>query len=391
MIKGARIDLVPAWGWESPGPGRVLVAGAGLAGLGVARSLARRGWEVTVLDPCWGRDEPRPHGGHAAAALTPVASRDDNARARLSRAGVLCARSAWQDLPEAVVTRCGAIQLQRLSGRVVDLAGIDRTPGLPAQWIRYVDATQASEIAGVALDRPGLHFPMALRVRVQPLLDALAATQGVRIVKGAVHSLRPLHGEWAALDAEGQVLAQAQQAVLACGVGVREILQASGLLQAKSRVHAMHALAGEITMIPAHGALGQLRCTLGGDGYVLPAVDGWCVTGGTYVHGATQAQVTAKGQAEHLARAAGLLGPSWGPGELAGDAALPGWAGWRAVLPGRLPAIGPVTGSPGLWVATGYASRGLTWSSLAGELIGASLAGEPLPLERDLLAEINPN
>ena len=39
---------------------------------------------------------------------------------------------------------------------------------------------------------------------------------------------------------------------------------------------------------------------------------------------------------------------------------------------------------PGLWMAAGYASRGLSWSALMGDLIGARLMGEPSPLERDL-------
>ena len=153
----------------------------------------------------------------------------------------------------------------------------------------------------------------------------------------------------------------------------------------------MHALAGEITMLPAQGPLRGLRCAVGGDGYVLPALDGWCVTGGTYVHGAAQARVTREGQDGNLVRAAGLLGASWAAPPLTDRDLLPGWAGWRAVLPGRLPAIGALAGSPGIWIATGYASRGLTWSTLAGELIGAALAGEPLALERDLLDEISPN
>jgi tRNA 5-methylaminomethyl-2-thiouridine biosynthesis bifunctional protein len=68
---------------------------------------------------------------------------------------------------------------------------------------------------------------------------------------------------------------------------------------------------------------------------------------------------------------------------------MPGWAGWRAVLPGRLPAIGPVAQTEGLWVATGFASRGLTWSSLAGDLIAGALSGEPLALERDIMDKIS--
>ncbi|KOF53182.1 hypothetical protein AD428_15330, partial [Achromobacter sp. DMS1] len=63
---------------------------------------------------------------------------------------------------------------------------------------------------------------------------------------------------------------------------------------------------------------------------------------------------------------------------------------WRAVLPGRLPAVGELPHAPGVWLAAGYASRGLSWSALMGEVIGAALAGEPMPLESDLLRLIGP-
>jgi tRNA 5-methylaminomethyl-2-thiouridine biosynthesis bifunctional protein len=55
-----------------------------------------------------------------------------------------------------------------------------------------------------------------------------------------------------------------------------------------------------------------------------------------------------------------------------------------------LPAIGPLAHAPGVWLATGYASRGLSWSALGGDLIAAWLCGEPLPLETDLIGQILP-
>jgi tRNA 5-methylaminomethyl-2-thiouridine biosynthesis bifunctional protein len=68
---------------------------------------------------------------------------------------------------------------------------------------------------------------------------------------------------------------------------------------------------------------------------------------------------------------------------------LPGWGGQRAVVPDRFPVVGRVAGSAGLWVATGYASRGLSWASLVGDLIAATLMNEPLPLENDIIAKIS--
>jgi tRNA 5-methylaminomethyl-2-thiouridine biosynthesis bifunctional protein len=44
----------------------------------------------------------------------------------------------------------------------------------------------------------------------------------------------------------------------------------------------------------------------------------------------------------------------------------------------------------GLHALLGLASRGLTWAPLAAELLAAQMSGEPLPLERDLCATLDP-
>jgi tRNA 5-methylaminomethyl-2-thiouridine biosynthesis bifunctional protein len=46
--------------------------------------------------------------------------------------------------------------------------------------------------------------------------------------------------------------------------------------------------------------------------------------------------------------------------------------------------------TPGLYAAFAYGSRGLTWASLAAEVLACELDGEPAPLERTLLDAIDP-
>jgi tRNA 5-methylaminomethyl-2-thiouridine biosynthesis bifunctional protein len=150
----------------------------------------------------------------------------------------------------------------------------------------------------------------------------------------------------------------------------------------------MHPLGGEVTYVPDRLMAGGPRCIVSGDGYVLPTVDARCVTGSSYLHGADRVVVSSDGAKSNLLRAEGLLGIRLVESE-SDTCALTGWAGWRAVLPGRLPAIGAVDKEESLWVVAGLASRGLTWSSLAGDLIAAALNGEPLPLETDIIDKIS--
>ncbi len=366
-----------------------LVVGAGIAGASVAHALALRGWRVQVLDVAHRRAQV--HGGHLVAALTPMVSRDDDVRARLSRAGSLRAQARWSHVSQEVLWRCGALQLERVSGRVVDLAHVLEGLALPEQWVRYVSCAQASDIAGVSLTRGGLYFPSAARIRPERLIEALLQSPGIERVDAQVDQVKRVNGQWHVLDVSGEVRAQAPQVVLASAFGTQALLQKSGLLNHHARISAMHQLGGEITLMPEQLLAGGPRCIVSGDGYVLPSLDGLCAVGSSYVHGAERIEPSLEGAQGNVVRAAGLLGLA-GLTELTGLtdlAAMPSWAGWRAVLPGRLPAIGPVAQTEGLWVATGFASRGLTWASLAGDLIAGALSGEPLALERDIMDKIS--
>ncbi len=84
---------------------------------------------------------------------------------------------------------------------------------------------------------------------------------------------------------------------------------------------------------------------------------------------------------------------------------LTGRVGFRAVAPDRLPVVGPIAAAPppdreaqlpdiprleGAYALLGLASRGIVWATLAAEFLASRLEGEPLPLETDLSASLDP-
>lgn len=389
---------------------RVLVVGAGIAGMTLAAVLSDQGFEVTVLDARDPLGSDGVHHGHLAAALTPVVSADDNVRSRLSRAGALLADRLWRSMPKSVGWRCGALQLQRPANakRQVDLESVAAGLGLP-RWARWVDASQAGAIAGQPLDRGGLWMPGGWVIRVPSLLQALGQRKGLTVHCAHAHQLTRQAGQWCVLDPDGDVVDRAPVVVLANAGDALSLLQRSGLDivasgasgelgedSAAKRLMSMHRLAGEITLIPATDLDQGPRCIVGGDGYVLPAIDGWCVSGGTYVRGEAgaemSARVTEQGRAQNVERAASLLNrPDLGRKMTVTELArLPGWAGWRAVVSGRLPVVGLVPTHADLYLCTAGASRGLTWSALQAHLIADHLLGRGPALERSLLSSITP-
>ncbi|MGH8818582.1 MAG: FAD-dependent 5-carboxymethylaminomethyl-2-thiouridine(34) oxidoreductase MnmC [Achromobacter pestifer] len=388
------VGVIRAEGRAAAAPGmeagHAVVVGAGLAGAGIAQALAGRGWRVTVLDAGRALGAPA-HAGHLAAALTPVVARDDNARARLSRAGSQRALARWQGLAGDAAPRvCGTVQVERDAGKSAALAGTLETLAFPRDWVRQVDRDEASALAGLPLARGGVFFAQGMLVQPNRLIDALLATAGVTLLPGKAARVEPAGQGWRVLDEQGAELAQAQTVILANAAGARGVLADSGLLEPLPRVAQMHALAGEVTLVPPAALSGGPRCIVGGEGYLLPDVGAGCVVGSTYVHDATDARISADGQRVTLGKAAGLLSGHFPDFDALVPGSLPGWAGWRAVLPGRLPAVGELPHARGLWLAIGYASRGLSWSALMGDLIAARLAGEPSPLETDLAQLISP-
>lgn len=375
---------------------RAVVIGAGISGLTMAAVLGARGWTVEVLDPHPPGTNSR-HAAHLAAALTPVVSGDDNERSQLSRAGALAADRFWAGLPIVIGHRCGALQLQRpqTQKRWVDLEAVSEAFAMP-QWARWVDARGASEAAGMALARGGLWMPGGWLIQVARLLEVLAQMPSVNVMAGHANCLLRQAGIWQVIDGSAQVLAQAPLVIMANAADTNSLLQRSTLwpiddVGTKFRLTGVHQLAGEVTCLPAHALAGGPACIVGGDGYVLPAVNGWCVSGGTYGRDLSQTQCTPEGRQTNIKRAAALLDMPLLVDRLQTED-LPGWAGFRAVLPGRLPALGPLAsaGCEGLWMQTAGASRGLTWSVLGAELVADALEGAPLALQRSLLNHLLP-
>ncbi|OVZ65463.1 FAD-dependent cmnm(5)s(2)U34 oxidoreductase [Pigmentiphaga sp. NML030171] len=371
-----------------------IVVGAGIAGAGVAHALALRGWRVSVFDAAW--TFPPQGGGHLAAALTPLLARDDSPRARLSRAGALRAAARWAPwMDGGIVARCGTVQQAKSDDKEAGMRAMLEELRFPADWVRPVTRDEASALAGCPTARGGVYFPGGLRVRPRLLGAALLSRPGIEVRAARVARIEALAADvpsgrrWRALDQEGATLAEAEIVVLANAAEAPRLLAASGLAADGELpgFFGQKAIAGQITLLPAQDAAWRPpRCVVAGDGYVLPAVDGACVAGSTYVHDASRAVVTAEGHAVNLDRAARLLPALAGAGLDPG--AFTGWAGWRAVLPGRLPVIGESPVHGGLWAASGYASRGLSWSALGGDILAASLEGEPMVLEGDLLRMI---
>lgn len=403
---GFLVSKAPGFGrkWEMtravlrPGLGRgsvaqpdgpVLVVGAGPAGAGVAHALAARAREVIVADPVLIGGRGASHRGHLAAALTPLISRDDDQRARLSRAGVLRSLQRWQGLPQAArPQRTGTIELFQDASHEQERRLTLDALRFPEKWVRWLSSTEVSRTVGFPLERPGIYFADGQMVRPEPLLDALLDQPGIECRPARITRLQADAGRWLAYTQDGQAIA-ATTVVLANAGEAAALLSTCMDMAELPKLSGGWRLAGQISYFCSTLAKHDPATVLSAEGYWLPQVEGINVGGSTYLAGAPNSQVTASGHHDIVGQVGRMLNVS--PDTIKAWLDSPdGWAGWRAVVAGRLPVFGPVSKAPGVWMACAYGSRGLTWSALAGDLLAACLQGEPQPLERSLQRAVAP-
>ena len=395
----------PRWplrgrGWgaaPAPAERHAIVIGAGLAGAAVCERLSARGWRLDLID----RERPAAPGSGFPGLFHPHLSIDDCILSRVIRAGYLYGLARWQALERAghalEWSRCGVLQLED------DAA--PRRGAYPAAYAERVNRARAAALCGARAASGGWWFAGSGWMRPASLIAAqLAAAAGyAREAALACHygegveKIAREGGSWHALTADGRVIAAAPVLILANSHGTTRL---ADLAQPLARVR------GQVTYLPA-SSLSAPRSAVLGAGHVLPAIDGTVVVGSTYDRD-PDPRPRADGHRANLLRASRML-----PGARVevDAAALEGAVRFRAVAPDRLPLVGAVPDveavragrdalagahlpdlprHEGLYCITGFASRGLVWSSLAGELMASMLEGEPLPLESDLADALDP-
>ena len=353
-------------------PGRCAVIGAGLAGAAVAASLARRGWQVTVLDAA---DRPASGAsGLPVGMLAPHVSPDDALLSRLTRAGI---RATWGELARLLEEgrdwRASGVLERRPDGDVRVPAGW-RSDGPNESWPATPEQLAAVGLPG---DAPALWHQRAAWVRPHRLIAAWLRQPGIEF-RGGCHVARVAQGlnGWQLFDPSGELLADADRVVVCAGFE-------SGAFAANLPLQPVR---GQVAWGPMPADLKLPATPLNGDGHLVahvPQDEGapiW-LAGATFDRDSTSlaTQEDADANRERLARlhpaAASALEQAEGSA----------WVGIRCASGDRRPLVGTAgSAAPGLWVCTALGSRGLSFATLCAELLTAQWHAEPLPLPATL-------
>ncbi|GAB5388010.1 MAG: bifunctional tRNA (5-methylaminomethyl-2-thiouridine)(34)-methyltransferase MnmD/FAD-dependent 5-carboxymethylaminomethyl-2-thiouridine(34) oxidoreductase MnmC [Alphaproteobacteria bacterium] len=392
------------------GPGHVAVIGAGIAGACVAHHLHQSGCDVTV----YGRGSKPGDGasGNPRGIVMPRLTADNTAAGELYTSSLRYARQLYQRLDHVPQDWCGAVELlldvpkeQDRAAKRVEIAR------LPDGWLELVQ--DASTYSAALPDRPALIHHHAGWISpiaaCQSLLHGLRYVAEIEIAKIQKYP----DGGYKLADAQGQIVGQADQVVLAAGADLPTLIDPDGqtLTTWQPPLSLSH---GQISMIEGASALSGIDHVVIADGYVIPADEaGHSCCGATFERGVLgeadrpvsqhahdrniQQAVSGLGLAESTS-ALGVVSQGRTGRRLATADRLPlcgpvpdqplaeaEWTGWhRAVEPGQAPPL------DGLWVLSGLGARGLTTAPLLACLLVQQMLGGPWPVGQEVADAVDP-
>ncbi len=340
---------------------RVAVIGAGIAGSSVALALCKLGVQVHLYDSASGPAAGA--SGNWVGAFHPHITRGDSPLSQLTRLGFEHTLRALEDLTAQGLLKKGADW---------------DTPG-HLQTVPPEETDRARETLEL------LNFPQTLVRWAQPNSFLPTPLSGLFFPRGGW--VKPARWVEANLQACGELLYPHYNSTIDDINPLREQYSAVVVCVAENAL--------ELAPIPGaransvKGQISKLRCTakpavvLSGESYAIaPEAEDWLVLGATYERPVLHLNPTVEADALNIARFEAAF-PELPLGEL-----LDHRCAVRSVWHDRLPAIGPVPNMPGVYMSTGFGSRGLLWAALGGCVVADYFKGSPI--ESKLLGKITP-
>lgn len=380
-----------------------LIIGGGLAGCTSARALAERGWKITLVERHNALAQEA--SGNPQGVLYAKLSPKNEAQAEFNLHALQFAqqfyRSRWNDIGE----QCGVLQLAHCESEQQLHQQLREKFSTADALVQFLDAAQATAIAGVRLHQSGLYFPKAGWINPRKLCEILTDHPAIQIITDcAALTLEQQNENWQ-INKNPELCAPV--VIIANASDAKAFAQTQHL--------PIKSIRGQITYLPQTTASSSLKTLVCSEGYIGPAANGQHCTGATFNLKENTRALRAE---DHHTNLENLRSPlpelleAWG--DLALDD-LPGRVAFRCTLPDYLPLVGAVpdeqamlddfaplrknaraainkTGRyhPGLFINIGHGSRGLAYTPLCAELLAAQINQEVFPLARELSNALNP-
>ncbi len=373
-----------------------IIIGAGLAGCFTAYSLAQKGWKITLIDEL--NEVGQGASANQQAVLFPKLSAYNSPLTQFMLSAFLYATQVYQSILQqtCIGELNGSLLLAYNQKEQLAQSSLHDWLAQYPELGTLVNPLGASELTGLPLHQDGLFIPLSGWINSPALCQFLINREGITLVKNTPVKELVFDKKWLVNDWETEVL------ILANGYKITDF-EAVKYLPIKP-------IRGQMTAISSTQESSSLKMPLCADGHVLPSIDGLHHFGATYELKTAAAEIKNQDDLINLAKLEQLA-----PEILWSEQIRAHWAGVRATTTDYLPIVGKVANKaafmdlyaglesnskrwiatagpyyPGLYVCTGFGSRGLTTIPLCAEWLAALINHEPSFLPRNLHQALSP-
>ena len=384
----------------------VAVIGAGLAGCTTAEALARRGIKVTIFDSA--ADICQSASGNLQGALYAKLPSKPTQSGEFHLTGLeysLRLLNIYQCFDGETAQQCGLLQLATNAKEQLQQQDLLAQNCYAKEVVRWVDAAEATALAGTKTPFSGLFFPRAGWVAPKLFCEKLIADANIQLqLNTDINQLTQLADEkWQLTGNSGKVF-EVDAVVVANANSAKLFSQLESV--------ATKAIRGQVTHSQANAV--PLETVVCGAGYISPATQGKYCFGASFNLHEQSLELQSSDQQTNIDNLHKVLP------ELAAQLEFSeqpcGKVALRCSTPDYLPMVGPAPihdsfvnqykklnkdknwtfspaaapNYPGLFINLGHGSKGLITCPLSAEYLASLLTNQPSPLPRDLSQAIHP-
>ena len=385
----------------------VAIIGAGLAGCTTAEALARHGIKVTIFDSSG--DICQHASGNIQGALYAKLPSKPTISGEFHLNGLeysLRLLAIYQCFDGEIAKQCGVLQLATNDKELRQQQDLVAQDAYPKEVVRWVDAHEASRLAGTNTPFSGLYFPRAGWVDPKAFCQQLLADTDIELkLDTCITALtQGSDARWRLSSADNQQF-EFDAVIVANANSARQFSQFNDI--------ETKGIRGQVTHSKDHQQI-TLKTVVCGAGYICPSQQA------TYCYGASfnlrdeQLTLTAHDQQTNLNNLHKVL-PDLAQ-SFTDTEVLSGKVAQRCSTPDYLPMVGPApirekfisqykklnkdknwrfdqTPAPnysGLYINIGHGSKGLITCPLSAEHLASIMTNQPSPLPKDLSNALHP-
>ena len=385
----------------------IAVLGAGIAGCTSAVALAKRGFNVTLVDrhPIAGCEAP----GNNQGIVYPKLSARDDVLPRINLAAMQFSSRYYQPFwAQGLGRQCGVIVVPENDKIKQDFEIIGQRFKDQPNLVQLHGNEQLCRLSGINMQAQiGLYFPQLGWLSPADICQQLVAQHQIPLLQADIQRIAHNDDRWHLFGADGQSCITSETLVIANAFDCKQFQQTEFLPVTQLR--------GQISHIPSNRASSALKTVICGEGYITPQHNGQHSIGATYNKGVF---TTALRPEDHQANLDKIGATDCGIATVIGSqnvTTMTGRANYRCTTKDYLPIVGAVAdlaqliedysglrrdakssiataGSylPNLYINCGMGSRGLSYAPLSAEILAAELAGDEPILDKDLRLALHP-